>query len=91
MPAQHTVAPRLGDPGRPGAGVEVLQDLAAVVALVGHDLRGRLGRRRQVEGFEVRRRDLEGCLERLRVAGIAEWSGAARIAPLSRSSACSGL
>jgi hypothetical protein len=45
-----------------------------VVALVGDDLGRSRGRRRQLEGFEVRRGDLEGRFEGPGVAGIARMN-----------------
>ena len=45
VPAGKCRAPRLGDPGRPGATVQAFQNGARMVAFVGHTLRRRVRRR----------------------------------------------
>jgi hypothetical protein len=68
VPAGESLSLRLGNPGLPGAVVEVFQDGAGVVALVGDEF-GRLCRRRlPADACQVRLRRLQGALERRCIA-----------------------
>ena len=91
-PALDRLGLRLGDPGLPAttAGA-ILQDGAAVVALVGDQLGRALDRRAAAGRVQTSAGGFQGVAERAGITLVRGRISAATIAPVSRSTACSGL
>src|SRR5271157_3337103 len=91
VPAQKFLALRFGDACLPHSAIQFFQDAAGVIAFVGNAFGGTIFRRRLSNEGQI-------LLRRLSVPGnvpvspfSAVWISAATMAPVSRSTACSGL
>lgn len=91
LPAQNAIWLGLADPAFPSAVFQVLQAIAGMIAIV----RDQLGRivlaRRLADSLEASSAALSVPDSILVSPWSALWIGAAMIAPVSRSTACSGL